>query len=173
MKKIIYVILALSLFSCISCSMDKVDDINSIPAVDTSKYTKNPTEFKFPIGTEALDIYTVLYNKFGDNEVAVNGTYKTSYTYKFDDEAPVTVPKTYNIVKIKLYRKHNEASNEFHVYMVTDSYYVERVKDSNGNYIYKKTDKLITFDYCYQWQLHNTNVWNNNKCNGEIIIKNQ
>lgn len=168
-RKIIYLILTLSIIGLSACKMDSGDDLNSLPTVDVSKYYKeNSTEVNFPKGTNALDIYTCLYNIFGDKEINVKGTYTISDSHTYPYEAPTTKTKELNIVKIKLTRQHDEVSNSFNVYMETD-YYPMVYDDKAKKWV--TSEKVVTFNYCYEWQYHNTNAWQNNKCEGKINIQ--
>lgn len=151
MKKILALLFSVMCLCICSCDPDKGDDSDSLPPTDCSVFHKN-NQLVFPEGTSALELYNCLVSEMGVGEHSINGIYTYTESAVLNGvNHSETVKKNINAVKI--YKSNTEASNLFHVDFITDD---------------ADTNKKLQF--YYQWQHCNTNVWNNNKSDGEIII---
>lgn len=146
MKRFIIALLCVTSVLFLSC--DTIDSPNSLPYVETEKF-KTETGFIFPEETTALEFYKTLEKKYGQGRHSVTGTY-------IHTESAVLNGKTYSdtitkdIKSINIYKSDTEISHLFHIDFLFE----------NGTCL----------KFYYQWQYHNTNVWHNNKSDGEITI---
>lgn len=131
----------------VSCDFNG-DDANSVPHTDNSLFVQENSVI-FPIGTTALEIYSCLYEKYGLGTFSANGIYTRTETAILNGNQ-YTDTKVKNIVEIKVYKSDTESTHLFHCDFITES------------------NEVLSF--YYQWQNHNTNVWHNNRTDGEIII---
>lgn len=144
MKKIVFALLPFLFLGC----ADKEDDPNSLPYVDVSKF-QTGTSIDFPEKTTALEIYSMMYGKYGLGSHTVSGVYSHTESAKLNGKVfSDTVTK--NITKVEIYRTDGEISHSFHSDFSCD----------DGSKI----------EFYYQWQEHNTNVWHNNESDGTIRI---
>lgn len=147
MKKLFFFLFSILIVSC-----STGDDKDSLPYIDTSKFIKE-SSIVFPEKTNSLEIFSTLNEYYGNNqgEYYINGTYKHKETAVLNGQLYENT-LTKNIIKIKIYKSTTPASNLF----CTDFYF----------------DDDMILKFCYQWQYHNTNVWNNDILDGEIILTN-
>ena len=148
-RKIFLCVLFMISLALTACKLDEGDDRDSFTKVDVSKFIKSDNNYVFPKETTALELYnTFMFRDAEKTEYNVTGTYKKTETVTLFGKH--TVEETKNITKVNIYRSKTEASNRFHVDFIADT----------GE----------KFSYCYSWQYHLSNVWNNNKTDGEISI---
>ena len=147
-RKILLFVLLLSSVILAACKLDDGDDRDSFTKVDTSQFVQG-SNYVFPKGTTALELYNTFFAQGKAGEYTVTGTYKRTESAVLLGETK-TVTKTETITAVKIYRSRTEISNRFHVDFIT------------------KENKVLA-NY-YSWQHHLSNVWHNNKIDGEITI---
>ena len=141
-RKILLFVLLLSSIVLAACKLDDGDDRDSF------KQFVQGSNYVFPKGTTALELYNTFFAQGKAGDYTVTGTYKRTESAVLLGETK-TVTKTETIKAVKIYRSRTEISNRFHVDFITN----DRVL---ANY--------------YSWQHHRSNVWHNNKIDGEITI---
>ena len=152
MKKILLLLFVAGLF--FGCKFNEVpDDIYSFPLVNYS-FMKNEAGFMIPENTTALQIFNCFYNEFGYGTFEINGIYShTEVSTLNGNTYSDTINK--NLIRLEVYNEINSNTPKEHI-------------SSFGVRFF--TDKSEIINFTYQWQYHNTNVWNNNKLDGKIVI---
>ena len=148
-RTILLCALFLSSLLLADCKLDDGDDRDSFPKVDVTQFIKSG-EYVFPKGTSALQLYNAFIYQSAEGEYSVTGMYRRTETaLLLGKKHTETISKV--ITKVKIYRSKTEISNRFHVDFVTD-----------------KNEVLANY---YSWQRHRSNVWHNNKIDGDIVIQ--
>ena len=149
------------------------DLVTDLPNTNIGNYRYGSNEFKFPKGTATIDIYNCLMdvNFLNNSDRTVSGS-----TYEITQEIILmgvkhTEQKKRNINKIKI--SYTETEPQIHEYIITlyfDDGSTDFYNDIDQSGIPEK-DKLHY--YCnlhFKWQRQTTNVWENDKILGELII---
>ena len=147
-RKILLLVLLILSLALIACKFDDGDDRDTFTKVDISRFMQTG-KYVFPKGTSALELYNTFISQHTEGEYTVNGTYKRTESAVLLGETK-TVTKTETIKTVKVYRSKTDVSNRFHVDFITN-------------------ENKVLANY-YEWQHHRSNVWHNNKIDGEITI---
>jgi hypothetical protein len=158
-------------FSCENLNTD-------LPSTNIEKYHISGG-FLFPKDTTTVDIYNCLLSEDFLNNSERNLSTGSRYSITQNtvlNGTTVSNTHTRNIVKIKI--TYTEKSPEIHEYIMTlyfddgkidfysDIPSNDRPKDQNGNFT-----NVLNCVFKYIWQRQTTNVWQNDKILGELVIK--
>jgi hypothetical protein len=166
MKKYTFFIWVLSIlfFSCENLNTD-------LPLTDIEKY-RISGGFSFPKDTTAVDIYNCLVSEGFLNNSEKNLLTSSLYTITQNailNGINVSNTHTRNIAKIKI--TYTEKGNETHEYIIT-LYFDDGSIDFYSDITQVTSPEThLNCVYSYIWQRQTTNVWQNDKIFGELIIK--
>lgn len=133
MKK--YILCVLIFFSIISCTNESPDVSNTFPSIDYSNSVNQSSLEIFKTST-ALEVLNLLYNEYnGFGEYEITGTGQRS-----ENSEQII----YNLKKIRIYNVPKSKSSHI------GEFYIDFINEKNE-----------TLTYCYKWQYHYDNIWEN------------
>lgn len=133
------------LFLFFSCNMDVADDTDTFPNADYSSLIKNDM-YKIGADVNALTVFNLFYDKYGYGDFGISGI-------AFHSENATLIGVAHsetvscNINHVKVYHIDESTAG-----MTVSSFYVDFTNDNNE-----------VLSYCYKWQYHNTNAWEDGK----------
>lgn len=133
------------LISClyISCDSYSKDKLDSFPSADYSTLIKND-KYEITETSSPLQVFNLFYNEFGYGEHVVTGSAThAEMLIPVDSEQykkPVTDIKLIKIINIQDPKAH------------TSSFSISFINTNEE-----------VLSYCYKWQYHTTNIWENSK----------